>query len=51
MGDVRKESLTRVPHTWLLPNLFHLIWTRLRDEPMGDTSNWPEWSLKVGISC
>jgi len=46
MGDVCKEILTRVPHTWLLPNLFHLIWTRLRDEPMGDTSNWPEWSLK-----
>ena len=51
MGDVCKESLTRVPHTWLLPNLFHLIWTRLRDEPMSDTSNWPEWSLKVGIFC
>ena len=50
MGDVCKEILTRVPHTWLLPNLFHLIWTRLRDEPMGDTSNWPEWSLKVGMS-
>ena len=50
MGDVCKEILTRVPHAWLLPNLFHLIWTRLRDEPMGDTSNWPEWSLKVGMS-
>ena len=50
MGEVCKESLTRLPHAWLLPNLFHLIWTRLRTEPMGDTSNWPQWSLKVDPS-
>jgi len=51
MGDVCKESLTRLPHAWLLPNLFHLIWTRLRTEPMGDTSNWPQWSLKEMLAA
>ena len=49
MGDVCKESLTRLPHAWLLPNLFHLIWTRLRTEPKGETSNRPQWSLRVCI--
>ena len=43
-----RDALTRIPHTWLLPALFHLIWSRLRDEPLGDTSFWPQWPLKVG---
>ena len=44
---VCRETLTRLPHSWLLPNLFSLIWTRLREEPLGETSQMPLWPLKV----
>jgi hypothetical protein len=42
-----RETLTRVPHAWLLPALFGLVWERLRTEPTGDTANWPDWPLKL----
>ena len=44
---VCRETLTRLPHSWLLPNLFSLIWTRLREEPLGEMSQMPLWPLKV----
>eukprot|EP00090_Calanus_glacialis_P031123 TRINITY_DN5102_c0_g1_i8.p1 TRINITY_DN5102_c0_g1~~TRINITY_DN5102_c0_g1_i8.p1 ORF type:complete len:2193 (-),score=498.77 TRINITY_DN5102_c0_g1_i8:57-6239(-) len=40
------DCLTSIPHTWLLPNLFSFIWTRLRTQPAGDSSGQPEWPLK-----
>jgi len=50
MEDLCKETLTRVNHTWILPELFRMIWLRLREEPLGDTSGTPAWPLKVMLA-
>merc|ERR1719369_1073005 len=44
------DCLTSIPHTWLLPNLFSFIWTRLRSQPTGDSYGQPEWPLKDTLS-
>jgi len=45
-----REYLISIDHVWLLPNLFDFIWTRLRNQPIGDTSGQPEWRLKDALA-
>ena len=47
IGDIMVD----VPHQKLIPALFHLIWTKIRNESSGDSGdmqNW--WPLKVGMT-
>ena len=46
VGDI----LVNVPHQKLIPALFHLIWTKIRNESNGDSVDMPNWPLKVGIT-
>ena len=49
--DVR-EILVDVPHQKLIPAMFHLIWTKIRNESSGDSDSgdMQNWPLRVGIS-
>ena len=42
------ECLKSVPHSWLLPTLFRLIWTRLRSV---EQHNHPDWDLATWITA
>ena len=51
--DVR-EILVDVPHQKLIPAMFHLIWTKIRNEASGDSGDsgdMQNWPLKVEISA
>ena len=43
-----KSIMVGVPHHQLIPALFHLIWTKIRNESAGDGVGMPDWPLKVG---
>ena len=45
-----EDILVDIPHEKLIPALFHLIWTKIRNESSGDSGDMPSWSLKVGIA-
>ena len=47
--DIR-DILVDVPHQKLIPALFHLIWTKIRNESSGDSVDMLNWPLKVGIT-
>ena len=39
----------KIPHQWLSPALFNLIWCKLRAAPTEDSVGQPEWPLKVSL--
>ena len=47
---VIRDILVDVPHQKLIPALFHLIWTKIRNQSSGDSIDMPNWPLKVGMT-
>ena len=46
IGDIMVD----VPHQKLIPALFHLIWTKIRNESSGASVDMLDWPLKVGMT-
>ena len=46
IGDIMVD----VPHQKLIPALFHLIWTKIRNEASGDSVDMLNWPLKVWMA-
>ena len=47
---VIKDIMVDVAHQKLIPALFHLIWTKIRNQSSGDSVDMPNWPLKVGMT-
>ena len=47
---VIKDIMVDVAHQKLIPALFHLIWTKIRNQSSGDSIDMPNWPLKVGMT-
>ena len=47
---VVKDIMVDVAHQKLIPALFHLIWTKIRNQSSGDSVDMPNWPLKVGMT-
>ena len=42
--------LVDVPHQKLIPALFHLIWTKMRNQSSFDSVGMPNWPLQVKMT-
>ena len=47
---VIKDIMVDVAHQKLIPALFHLIWTKIRNQSSGDSIDMLNWPLKVGLT-
>merc|ERR1712176_849263 len=43
--------LNEIPFGWLLPNLFNLIWNKLRSNPVGESTGHDIWPLNETLEA